>query len=75
MVRSESLFYGLMSVVFITIYQGVIHQYLVVWLGLEADIANMLLGNIIAWLISVAVTFIILKKVKGRHRGQAEYNV
>lgn len=64
--RSEQILYGVLGIVFVTVYQGAVHEPLMNLLKLEADLANNLVGNIIVYLISLVIMFMLIKRVKKR---------
>jgi len=61
-----------MGVVFVTIYTGAIHKPFTDLLGIEADLANTLIGNFVVYLISFVVMYLLIRRVKKVSRGSAE---
>lgn len=65
--RSEQVVYGLMSVLFLTVYQLLVQPYVASSFS-EYTFAHALAFNVAVWFFSAFLTFILIWRIK--HRNQ-----
>ena len=62
--RSEQIFYGVIGIVCLTMYQFLIEPWLMSRLGEGTGFAERLGFNLLVWALSTAVVFLLIRQIK-----------
>lgn len=66
--RAEQVIYGLVAVMFLTVYQFFLEDPIMDTLGQEGNFQSILVGNVMVWVFSVVIVFVLLSYIKRRKR-------
>jgi len=70
--RAEQIFYGLVGILFLTVYQALVQPWLFTQLGEGTGLGEMLLFNGLVWAGSVMFVYVLIRMIKNRARDGEE---
>lgn len=70
--RSEFILAGVVGMAFLSVYQFAFHDFVLGLVGADNGLGQLLLGNFMVWLFSVAFTFMLIRQIKKKRRQSVE---